>query len=89
MQKISQNICLIVLLVLVATSCMAQAAAIQDAVGGDVLHHLIHKRCSSDTDNCCLGNLLGYTYTLNAPGNCCHIQDYSLCYSRYYSNLNG
>jgi hypothetical protein len=44
MQNISEKICLIFLLVLVATSCMAQAAALQDVDGNNLLHHLINKR---------------------------------------------
>jgi hypothetical protein len=65
MQKFSNKVCFIILLVLVATSCMAQAAAIEkDAVGSDdVLEHLINKRQTCiGYGNPCGGGL---------PGQCC------------------
>jgi hypothetical protein len=56
MQKFIQTISLVVFLILVATSCMAQAAALQD-VDGDVhpLHHSISKRqnCDFSFPDCC------------------------------------
>jgi hypothetical protein len=62
MQKISEKICLIFLLVLVATSCMAQAAALQNVEGKNLLQHLINKRGS------CAG---GYCRVIDASGYYC------------------
>ena len=47
MQKIGQKVCFIVALVLVAASCMAEAAAIEDLAGEDVLDRLVKKRAGS------------------------------------------
>ena len=62
MQKIGQNGCLIIFLFLVLTSCMAQAAAIQNAEGKNLLAHVISKRqecpgqlCGLDHGLCCRG----------------------------------
>jgi hypothetical protein len=62
MQNISEKICLIFLLVLVATSCMAQAAALQDVDGNNLLHHLINKRAG------CAGNLCNH---IGSATGCC------------------
>jgi hypothetical protein len=53
MQKISQLVCFIVFLILMATSCMARAAMNQAEVD-ERLHHVINKRsCSNDCYNDC------------------------------------
>jgi len=68
MQKISQKIFLIVLLVLVATICMAQGAVIQDGNDYGILQHVIEKR-----QNSCL-NLVcrrGTTICNRCPGTKC------------------
>lgn len=44
MQNISQNVFLIILLVFMATSCMTQAAAIQDVNDNSILQHTMEKR---------------------------------------------
>ncbi len=44
MQKVSENIGLIVLLVLMATSCMTQVNAIQDVNANGMQNHIIQKR---------------------------------------------
>jgi len=64
MQKISQLICLIVFLVLVATSCMAQAVENQAEVDGR-LHHLIKKR---QNDCNCILPPLSPARTCPTPG---------------------
>jgi hypothetical protein len=46
MQKVTQMLCLMILLVLVATSYMAQATAIEDVDGKSFHNHLINKRQS-------------------------------------------
>ncbi|CAF3614682.1 unnamed protein product [Rotaria sp. Silwood1] len=72
MQKISQQICLIILLVLVATSKMAQATAIEDVDGNGIAQHAIKKRqACAYKGSCC--NPANCPYSLccgGAPANC-------------------
>jgi hypothetical protein len=55
MQKFIQTISLVVFLILVATSCIAQAAALQDVDNVHPLHHSISKRqnCDFSFPDCC------------------------------------
>ena len=62
MQKISEKICLIVLMAFVTTRYMAQAMSIQGTGGNDILHHLVKRHglppdCTSNnmcsTPECC------------------------------------
>ncbi len=70
MQKISQIVCLLVLLVLVATSCMAQEV---DQAGEDnnLVAHLVNKRQSgcAGCPSCGCPSFLGCIF---CGGSCCY-----------------
>ncbi len=67
MRKISQLICLIVFLVLMATTCMARTVVNQAGVD-DRLHHFINKRSACSSDTCvaayCTGSYSAVYFTI-------------------------